>query len=137
MANSGVPKILIVDDVDTNRFVLKDIIMDMGYQPILTENGEQALKIIERYELSLIISDIAMPVMDGYELCKAIKADVNKRYESQKQVVANIKSDLQSALYKENQKNGLFTTPVIPTKKASDFINSAMYKKNPESKEKR
>lgn len=79
MANSGVPKILIVDDVDTNRFVLKDIIMDMGYQPILTENGEQALKIIERYDLSLIISDIAMPVMDGYELCKAIKADVNKR----------------------------------------------------------
>ncbi len=79
MANSEVPKILIVDDVDTNRFVLKDIIMNMGYQPILTENGEQALKIAERYDLSLIISDIAMPVMDGYELCKAIKADVNKR----------------------------------------------------------
>lgn len=79
MAGSGTPKILIVDDVDTNRFVLKDIIMDMGYQPILTENGEQALKIVERYDLSLIISDVAMPVMDGYELCKAIKADVNKR----------------------------------------------------------
>ena len=63
------------------------------------------------------------------------KADVNKRYESQKQVVANIKSDLQSALYKENQKNGLFTTPVIPTKKASDFINSAMYKNDTENKE--
>lgn len=79
MANSNVPKILIVDDVDTNRFVLKDIISDMGYQPILTENGEQALKIVERYDLSLIISDIAMPVMDGYELCKAIKSNVNKR----------------------------------------------------------
>ncbi len=79
MANSEVPKILIVDDVDTNRFVLKDIIMDMGYQPILTENGEQALKIVERYDLSLIISDIAMPVMDGYELCRTIKANVNKR----------------------------------------------------------
>lgn len=79
MANSNVPKILIVDDVDTNRFVLKDIIAEMGYQPILTENGQQALKIVERYDLALIISDIAMPVMDGYELCQEIKANVNKR----------------------------------------------------------
>lgn len=68
-------------------------------------------------------------------IINSTKVDVNKRYETQKQVVDSISRDLQSALYKENQKNGLFTTPVIPTKKASDFINSAMYKKNPESKE--
>ena len=40
------PRILIVDDVETNRFTLRDIIADMGCQPILTENGEQALKIV-------------------------------------------------------------------------------------------
>ena len=33
-----IPRILIVDDVETNRFVLRDIISDMGYQPVLTEN---------------------------------------------------------------------------------------------------
>lgn len=66
-------KILIVDDVDTNRFVLRDIIQEMGYQPLLAENGEQALKIVERLKPQLIISDIAMPVMDGYELCTNLK----------------------------------------------------------------
>jgi len=67
------PRILIVDDVETNRFALRDIIADMGYMPILTENGEQAMKMVERFPLSLIISDVAMPVMDGYELCTKIK----------------------------------------------------------------
>jgi putative two-component system response regulator len=79
MTNAEKARILIVDDVDTNRFVLKDIISDMGYQPILTENGEQALKIVERYSLALIILDIAMPVMDGYEFCRIMKADANTR----------------------------------------------------------
>ncbi len=73
------PRILIVDDVETNRFVLKNIISDMGYQPILTENGAQALKIVERYQLQLIILDIAMPVMDGYEFCRVMKKDANTR----------------------------------------------------------
>lgn len=74
-----VTRILIVDDVETNRFTLRDIIADMGFQPILTENGEQALKIVERFPLQLIISDIAMPVMDGYELCKRVKANPETR----------------------------------------------------------
>lgn len=66
-------KVLIVDDVDTNRFVLRDIIQEMGYQPILTENGIQALKIVERVRPQLIILDIAMPEMNGYEFCKIMK----------------------------------------------------------------
>ncbi len=72
-------KILIVDDVEANRFTLRDIITDMGYQAILTENGEQALKIVSRFQIQLIISDIAMPVMDGYELCKKIKENPDTR----------------------------------------------------------
>lgn len=66
-------KILIVDDVDTNRFVLRDIIQEMGYQPVLTENGVQALKVVERVHPQLIILDVAMPEMDGHEFCRIIK----------------------------------------------------------------
>lgn len=68
-------KILIVDDVDTNRFLLRDIIVEMGHQPLLAANGSQALKIVERLHPQLIISDIAMPEMDGYELCSILKND--------------------------------------------------------------
>lgn len=69
-----IPSVLIVDDVEANRFILRDIIMEMGYQPILAENGEQAMKIVQRIRPNLIILDIAMPVMDGFEFCKWIKA---------------------------------------------------------------
>lgn len=74
-----IAKILIVDDVETNRFVLRDIIQEMGHQPILAENGVQALKIVERLHPQLIISDVAMPQMDGYELCKRIKENTKTR----------------------------------------------------------
>lgn len=72
-------KILVVDDVDANRFVLRDIIQEMGCQPILTENGMQALKIVNRMHPHLIILDIAMPEMDGYEFCKLMKENANTR----------------------------------------------------------
>ncbi len=72
-------KILIVDDVEANRFALRDIIQQMGYQPILAENGEQALKVVERFSLCLIILDVAMPVMDGYRVCEILKDNANTR----------------------------------------------------------
>lgn len=72
-------KILIVDDVSANRFVLRDIIQEMGYQPVLAENGMQALKIVNRLNPQLIILDIAMPEMDGYEFCKIVKENPNTR----------------------------------------------------------
>ncbi len=77
--NKEIVRILIVDDVEANRFMLRDIIKNMGYQPILTENGVQAVKMAERFHPQLIISDIAMPEMDGYELCQIIKGNAQLR----------------------------------------------------------
>ena len=71
--NKNVPRVLIVDDVETNRFILRDVISDMGNYPILAENGMQAMKIIQHIKPQLIILDIAMPGMDGFEVCKKIK----------------------------------------------------------------
>lgn len=75
-----ITRILVVDDVDTNRYVLRNIISDMGYMPILAENGIQAQKIIQRIPVDLILSDIAMPEMDGFELCRLMKADPRYRH---------------------------------------------------------
>lgn len=74
-----ISRILIVDDVEANRFVLRDIMFEMGYQPVLTENGVQALKMLQRIRPQLIILDIAMPEMDGYEVCKKIKENPELR----------------------------------------------------------
>ncbi len=72
-------KILIVDDVEANRFALRDIVLGMGYQPILAENGEQALKVLERVSVRVIVLDIAMPGIDGFQVCEFIKDDPTMR----------------------------------------------------------
>lgn len=72
-------RILIIDDVETNRFVLRNIITDMGYQPVLAENGKQGLKIMERIVPELILLDVAMPEMDGFEFAEIIQKDIKTR----------------------------------------------------------
>ena len=74
-----VPKILVVDDVEANRFALRNIIQQLGYQPVLAENGEQAIKVAQRFDLQLVILDVAMSVMGGYQVCEVLKSNVNTR----------------------------------------------------------
>lgn len=66
-------KILIVDDVETNRIILEEIIKDMGEEALLAESGEQALEMVKKENLQLVLTDISMPGMDGYELCRTLK----------------------------------------------------------------
>ena len=76
---SEAKRIMIVDDVEANRFILRNIIVDMGHQPVLAENGVQALKIMEHIMPHLILLDVSMPQMDGFEFCEIIKADPKTR----------------------------------------------------------
>lgn len=74
-----IKKIMIVDDVEANRFILRNIIVDMGHQPILAENGVQALKILEHIVPNLILLDVSMPEMDGFEFCEIVKSKASTR----------------------------------------------------------
>jgi two-component system OmpR family response regulator len=65
-------KILVVDDDASIRQMLCLGLKQEGYDVQATENGELALKVIPSFEPHIIILDIMMPVMDGYELCEAI-----------------------------------------------------------------
>lgn len=67
-------RVLIVDDVEINRMVLEEIIRDMGCTPFLAQTGKQALQMAGSCRPQLILSDISMPEMDGYELCRRLKA---------------------------------------------------------------
>lgn len=67
--------ILIVDDIETNRLVLEEIIKDMGCAPVLAQSGEEALAMAKERLPELVLTDISMPGMDGYELCRLLKND--------------------------------------------------------------
>lgn len=69
--------ILVVDDAETHRFLLRNIVVEMGYQPVLAESGAQALKVFPRCNPALVLLDISMPEMDGYEVCRRLREDPN------------------------------------------------------------
>ncbi|MBD3234619.1 MAG: response regulator [candidate division Zixibacteria bacterium] len=66
--------ILVVDDESMMRSLLKSILLREGYQVALAEDGHQALEMLEAGEFDLVLSDIKMPKMDGFELLKAVKS---------------------------------------------------------------
>jgi two-component system, sensor histidine kinase and response regulator len=67
------PLILIVDDIPKNLQVLSSILSIEGYQISFASDGKQALSVVETTIPDLILLDIMMPEMDGYEVCKQLK----------------------------------------------------------------
>ena len=76
-ANS--PVILLVDDNDTNLKVLHQVLEGQGYHLLIARSGEDALRIARKTYPDLILLDIMMPGIDGYETCARLKADATTR----------------------------------------------------------
>jgi CheY-like chemotaxis protein len=66
-------RILIVEDNQVNQFVAVKILKNWGIEPIICENGVEAIKMLSRETFDLILLDLHMPLMDGYETCKIIR----------------------------------------------------------------
>lgn len=73
-------KILIVDDIQDNLDMLDIILRSHAYGVVSAKNGKEALDKLRKEPFDLIISDILMPVMDGFQLCKMCKADEALRH---------------------------------------------------------
>ena len=69
-------KLLIVED-NEELLRLMESILSRRYQVLTAKNGKQALKVINKEELDIVVSDVMMPVMDGIELTRLVKSDKN------------------------------------------------------------
>lgn len=67
--------ILVVDDREENRYLLQVMLEASGYLVVTAENGQEAHEMVKSEKIDAIISDILMPLVDGFQLCRAIKED--------------------------------------------------------------
>ena len=71
--SSPIINILVVEDDESNRTVIKKSLETKGFSIIESKNGREALKILKTYKPDLILMDILMPTMNGYETARMIK----------------------------------------------------------------
>ncbi|MCU0480836.1 MAG: response regulator [Anaerolineae bacterium] len=69
------PTVLVIDDEWLNRELIEGLLSVFDYNVLLANGGESALKILGHESPDLIVMDVRMPGMDGYELCRAVKSN--------------------------------------------------------------
>jgi diguanylate cyclase (GGDEF)-like protein len=74
-------KILLVDDTVTERMIMTALLKNLGYEIVSAENGQQALDLYNKEYFDLVLLDVVMPVMDGYETSRQIRAMSKTEYD--------------------------------------------------------
>ena len=75
LEETGGPKILIVDDTPANIDVLDLFLEKEGYKITIAQSGESALDLADRISPDLILLDVMMPGIDGFETCRRLKSN--------------------------------------------------------------
>lgn len=93
----GPVTILIVEDSRTQAEILRKTLLEHGYLPVVATNGREALAMLETSRPDVIISDIVMPEMDGYEFCRAVKND--ERFRTVPLILLTMLTDSKDVVY--------------------------------------
>ena len=75
MMHDGKPRILVVDDDRLSQRLLQDMLVPLGYAVTVAGDGQAAIDLARRIRPHLILLDVVMPLMDGFEACERLKAD--------------------------------------------------------------
>ena len=68
------PAILIVENEASNRILIERVLSTRGYHCISASNGQEALDLLDREHVDLILTDLSMPVLDGYRTTQLIRS---------------------------------------------------------------
>jgi len=68
-------RVLVVEDQEDNRRILRDLLTSAGYDVLYAEDGEEALIVASRERPDLILMDIQLPLLDGYDTTRRLKME--------------------------------------------------------------
>ena len=70
----GQPTILVIENEVSNRILIERVLSTRGYYCLCASNGREALEILDRERVDLILTDLSMPVLDGYRTTQLIRS---------------------------------------------------------------
>jgi CheY-like chemotaxis protein len=73
-------RVLVVDDSPPRRHLLTTVLRSAGHEPLTAANGAVALEVLQTETVDAVVSDVKMPRVDGFELCRAIRRDGRVRH---------------------------------------------------------
>ncbi|TDI14178.1 MAG: response regulator, partial [Acidobacteria bacterium] len=74
-SGDGGRRLLVVEDSQLMQRMMRELFEGVGYQVVVARNGHEALQELEPHAPEVIISDIIMPVMDGWEFCEKVRSN--------------------------------------------------------------
>ena len=77
MTAADLPKVLVVDDNEDNAHIIRDYLESKGYPISVAYNGSEAMALFASEKPSLVLLDVMMPGLDGWQVCREIKASPN------------------------------------------------------------
>jgi len=68
-------KILVIDDTEFMTKLISDVLMNEGYEVVTASNGRQGIEMVRIEKPDLVLLDVVMPDMDGFEVCRILRED--------------------------------------------------------------
>jgi CheY-like chemotaxis protein len=117
-------RILVVDDDEMVLIAIEELLRSRGYEIITASGGTEALKVMERESFDLLILDLVMPGMDGYELCRRVREV--ERFRSTPVVMLTALSGEEDRTKGEEAGANLFLPKPISPQRLVSLIESAL-----------
>ena len=115
-------EVLIVEDNPVNRRLVQSLLLQAGYEVDMAEHGAQALSMIERQEYALVLMDLNMPVMDGFETIRVLRR--SKEYQVLPVIAVTVDT---SEGIKERVRDAGFTDYLAKPYTRADLLESVRF----------